>query len=110
MAIGSFEPAGGDRDLPAAGSEPPVVRLRSLLPVAVAVARRPRLWPTAVRAALDLAPAGWWRHSPFLPLPDPGWLRFRLTTAYGGDGSGPIVGRDLVDWLEWRRDWDHAAV
>lgn len=82
---------------------------RSLVPVAVAVLRRPHLWPTAFRAGLDLARPGWWRRAPYLPLPDPDWLRFRMVTAYGGDGSSPVRGDDLVEWLEWRRNWRPAA-
>lgn len=70
--------------------------------VVAAVARRPSLWSAAIGAVMDLAPAGWWRQPPFLPLPDDDWLRFRLETAYGGDGTGPIRSEDLITWLEWR--------
>ncbi len=72
---------------------------------ALAVARRPDLWAVGARATADLAPPGWWRRPPFLPLPDRDWLRFRLVTAYGGDGSTAVDGDDLVTWLEWRRHW-----
>lgn len=71
----------------------------------IALLRHPRLWPTAARVGLSLAPADWWRRAPFLPLPDRDWLRFRLETAYGGDGTGPMRGDDLVTYLEWRRDF-----
>ncbi|MFT7601678.1 MAG: hypothetical protein ACI8TP_004638 [Acidimicrobiales bacterium] len=71
----------------------------------VAVARRPDLWSTAARTAFSVAPAGWWRRTPFLPLPDRGWMHFRLETAYGGDGTGPMRSEDLVTYLEWRRDF-----
>lgn len=64
---------------------------------------RPRLWPVAVTVALRLARSGWWRRWPPLPLPDPGYLRFRLVTNYGGDGSGPPEGDDVVRYLEWCR-------
>lgn len=67
----------------------------------VAVVRRPDLWSTAVRSAIGLAPRGWWRRAPFLPLPDADWLHFRLVTAYGGDGSTPMRAHDLITWLEW---------
>lgn len=72
----------------------------------LAVLRRPDLWVTACRQALVLAPDGWWRRAPFLPLPDPDYLRFRMITAHGGDGTGAApaaVGRDLVTYLEWCR-------
>jgi hypothetical protein len=68
-----------------------------------AVARRPDLWPTALAAGRSLVPSGWWRRRPHLPLPDPDWIRFRLETAYGGDGTNPIRGADLVAWLEWKK-------
>lgn len=69
------------------------------------LARRPDLWATGARSAGDLARPGWWRRAPFLPLPDRDWLQFRMVTAYGGDGSGPVDGGDLITWLEWRRNW-----
>ncbi len=79
----------------------------------LAVLRRPDLWWTGVRQALVLAPDGWWRRPPHLPLPDPAYLRFRMVTAHGGDGSAHggdgsgvdarEVGRELVTYLEWCR-------
>jgi hypothetical protein len=68
------------------------------------VARHPGVWPTAVRQALVLAAPGWWRRRPFLPLPAPDYLRFRLQTAYGGPGDRPPDPDDLVTWLRWCRD------
>ncbi len=77
--------------------------------IASALVRRPDLWATALRAGLSLAPTGWWRRPPFLPLPDGRWLRFRLATAYGGDGrfgpDSPFDVDDLITWLEWRKAW-----
>ena len=77
-----------------------------LVAVASAVARRPDLWPAAIRQAWRLVPRRWWSSPPFLPLPDPGWLRFRLQTQYGGDGRGPVVPADVVAFLEWCRVQD----
>ena len=45
-----------------------------------------------------LARPGWWRRPPFLPLPAPDYLRFRMETAYGGAGdqrAGPRRPRHL---------------
>jgi hypothetical protein len=50
-----------------------------------------------------LARPGWWRRPPFLPVPDPDYLRFRLETAYGGTGEGPFEPADLVAYLRWCR-------
>lgn len=63
-----------------------------------AVLRRPWLWGVALR----LAPRGWWRRSPHLPLPDREYLRFRMVTMYGDATHVPEPG-DLVTYLEWCR-------
>lgn len=68
-----------------------------------AVARHPSLWPTAARLAAALAAPGWWRRRPFLPLPAPDYLRFRLQTAYGGAGDRAPEPADLVSYLRWCR-------
>jgi hypothetical protein len=68
-----------------------------------AVAKHPRLWPTAIGQARRLARRRWWATPPFLPLPDRAWLRFRLETQYG-DPSHPPVADDVVTWLQWAAD------
>lgn len=67
-----------------------------------ALAREPSLWPTAVAQAGRLARRGWWRRAPFLPLPDPDYVRFRLETQYGRDGAPEPD--DLVVYLRWCRE------
>jgi hypothetical protein len=81
---------------------------RWALAAAVAVARRPSLWLTGARQALVLAAPGWWRRSPFLPLPSPEYLRFRLQTAYGGTGDRPPEPDDIVTYLRWCRSLGRA--
>jgi hypothetical protein len=73
------------------------------------VARRPSLWGVAARQSLVLARPGWWRRRPFLPLPDAGYLRFRMQTAYGAEGTQPPVPGDLVAYLHWCRDYPRAG-
>jgi hypothetical protein len=68
----------------------------------VAVLRRPRLWFTAVTTLVDLAPNGWWKRPPFLPIPNEGLVNWRLTTAYGSSDTA-LDEADLVAYLEWRR-------
>lgn len=63
----------------------------------------PVLWSTALRQLVRLAPSRWWARWPFLPLPSPGYLRFRMETAYGGDGRHPVVAEDLRTYLRWCR-------
>lgn len=100
---------------PAAAELTPAVgsRRSGARAAAVAIARRPRLWPAATRQARALVPPGWWRRRPFLPVPDRAWLRFRMTTAYGDPGAGIDV-EDLLTWLAWtdtvRRDAASAPV
>ncbi|MEO7442572.1 MAG: hypothetical protein ABIW46_03455 [Acidimicrobiales bacterium] len=70
--------------------------------VVAAVAVRPDLWTTALRNCRALAPSGWWRRPPFLPLPDRDYLAFRLETMYGGSSPAPVPS-DVVTYLEWCR-------
>ncbi len=73
-----------------------------------AVLRHPSLWVTAIRQIGRLAPRHWWRRPPFLPLPDPAYLQFRLITAYGGDGADPQP-KDLITYLHWCRAWPEVT-
>ncbi len=72
-----------------------------------AIARRPRLWTTAARQARRLAPTGWWRRPPFLPVPAKDYVGFRTLTQYGEIGRSPTP-EDVVDYLAWCRDWDQT--
>jgi hypothetical protein len=67
-----------------------------------AVVVRPWLWPTALMQLLVLAPTGWWRRAPHLPVPDRDYFRFRMQTMYG-DASHRPEGEDLVTYLNWCR-------
>jgi hypothetical protein len=69
-----------------------------------AVIRRPSLWATAVATAFRLARPGWWRRPPFVPVPDPAYLHFRLETMYGStlERADPA---DLVAFLRWCREF-----
>lgn len=76
--------------------------LGAWLPAAAAVAAHPELWATALRQAVRLAPARWWRHPPHLPVPPRGYLAFRLETMYGHAVPRPEPG-DVVAYLRWCR-------
>jgi hypothetical protein len=71
-------------------------------PVVRGVLRRPILWPTAVGAVFAFARRGWWREPPFLPLPDTGVMRWRISTAYGM-AERTVEPDDVVAYLQWRR-------
>lgn len=81
---------------------------RWLLAMSGVVLRRPGLWLVALRQAVVMAPAGWWRRAPFLPVPDAGYLRFRMQTMYGDPDRAPDPA-DLVSYLTWCRAWPAIA-
>lgn len=81
---------------------------RWLVRAFLAVVRRPDLWGIAVVQTLRLAPTGWWRRWPPLPLPDPAYLRFRLQTQYGDPEREPEPA-DLLTYLHWCRGYGKAA-
>ena len=66
-----------------------------------ALIRHPARIPRASRAALALAPRGWWRRPPFLPLPDPAYWHFRLETAGGGQGDTPPSPDEVLEVADW---------
>lgn len=76
---------------------------RTAAVVVAALATRPSLWPAALGALHRLARPGWWRRWPLLPVPDPSYWRFRLVTAYGGDGGTVPRAEDVVAYLSWCR-------
>lgn len=89
----------------APGTVSPVdgLRLRDWIgPAARAVAARPGLWPTALRQVVVMARPGWWRHRPWLPVPDADYFRFRLVTQYGDPDHAPEP-PDVVAYLHWCR-------
>jgi hypothetical protein len=74
-----------------------------------ALAVRPHLWPVALVVAARLALPGWWRRWPPVPWPDADYWRFRMETAYGGEGETPPAPGDVVEFLEWcRQRWRRA--
>lgn len=68
----------------------------------LAVGRRPHLWAEGVRTLVAMAPRGWWRKPPFLPVPDAEYAAWRVATARGEAGAN-ITEEELVSYLEWRR-------
>ena len=83
-----------------------IARLRFVVSAAAAIAGHPSLWSTGLRQYRRLVPRRWWRRRPFLPVPDAGYLRFRLQTAYGDEEQRPAPD-DLVTYLRWCRRWPH---
>lgn len=69
-----------------------------------AVLGRPHLWVTSIRQLMALSPSRWWLHPPFLPVPSREYVSFRTHTQYGSGRTDPEV-YDVIDYLEWCRDW-----
>lgn len=92
------------------------MRTRGFGRVVRAVASRPELWSVASVVAARLVPPRWWRRWPPVPLPDLDYWRFRMQTAYGGNGDASPEPADVVEFLEWcrerercRRRWRRSA-
>ena len=77
---------------------------RDLIRLCAAILRRPNLWVTAIRQGLRLAKRGWWKTAPFLPFPASGYTAFRATTQYGS-ATATLVIADVIDYLQWCKDW-----
>ena len=65
---------------------------------------------TNPRVAWDLASLAWsmrrrrwYREPPFLPLPPPEYVRWRMYTAYGDEAAVPPL-EDVLRVARWRRD------
>ncbi|HEX2217423.1 MAG TPA: hypothetical protein VHG35_01365 [Gemmatimonadales bacterium] len=64
---------------------------------------RPRLAVDLVRTAWAFRRRQWYRRAPFLPLPDPTYLRWRMYTAYADEHAVPPA-EDVVRFARWRRE------
>jgi hypothetical protein len=71
--------------------------------LAVRALLRPRLALDLLRTAWAFRRRGWWRQPPFVPLPDPTYLRWRMYTAYADELAVPPVD-DVVRFARWRRE------
>ena len=76
------------------------VKLRSLVGP---VLRNPSVWIEGLQSARRMAPNGWWKHSPFLPIPSASYWHFRMVTVFGADGSGQLDDQQVIGFLKWSR-------
>ena len=81
--------------------------LRWCLQVGRALLARPMLWPVTMRQVVRLAPPGWWRRRPFLPVPAADYLAFRAQTMYG-DAERLPEPEDVFTYLAWCRTFPAA--
>ncbi len=63
----------------------------------------PRVASDLVALAWSMRRRGWYREPPFLPLPPPEYVRWRMLTAYGDEKAVPPAD-DVVRLARWRRD------
>jgi hypothetical protein len=63
----------------------------------------PRLAIDLLRTAWAFRRREWWRKAPFLPLPDPVYLRWRMYTAYGHEAAVPPAD-EVRHFARWRRE------
>ena len=62
----------------------------------------PRVAADLVSLAWSMRRRDWFRRAPFLPLPPPEYVRWRMYTAYGDEQAVPPV-RDVLRFARWRR-------
>lgn len=62
--------------------------------------RHPSRTSTLVRAGWRLRRRDWWRHAPFLPLPDPTYWDFRMSTISGSPAER-LTPQAMVDAATW---------
>jgi hypothetical protein len=71
--------------------------------LALRAALQPRLALDLLRTAWAFRRRRWWARAPFLPLPDPTYLRWRMHTAYADENAVPPAD-DVVRFARWRRE------
>jgi hypothetical protein len=74
--------------------------LRLVLNLTSRAAVRPGLAVDLVRVAWRFRARDWWRRPPFLPLPPPEYVRWRMYTAYGDEEAVPSA-EDVVRYARW---------
>jgi hypothetical protein len=65
-------------------------------------ARDPRVARDLLALAWVMRARRWYRKPPFLPLPPPEYLRWRMYTAFGDEACLPGAA-DVVRYARWRR-------
>lgn len=62
--------------------------------------RNPRTAIALLRVGWRFRARDWYRHFPFLPMPDRDYLRWRMYTAYGDETAVPPAD-DVVRYARW---------
>jgi len=69
---------------------------------------RPGIWPGLAGLAWRFRRRRWYARPPFLPLPPPEYLGWRVDTAFGGTDAPVPVGL-LRRYARWSRDQARAT-
>ena len=72
------------------------------LRLALRAAVRPALALDLLTAVWAFRRRDWARRPPFLPLPAPDYVRWRMYTAYGDEAAVPPL-EDVIRFARWRR-------
>jgi hypothetical protein len=63
------------------------------------LARHPSRVPVLARVGWRFRARGWWRHAPFLPLPDKDYWQFRMVTFGGREATlTPVAMVQAAQW------------
>lgn len=73
---------------------------RLALVLALRALRDPHLAAALVRVGWRFRRRQWFRHAPFLPLPDRNYLRWRMLTAYGDADAVPSPD-EVARYVRW---------
>lgn len=85
-----------------------MVRARTIARLLVQAAVRPRFAASLAAAAWRFRRRRWYARPPFLPLPPPEYVRWRVETAFG-TGDADIPTRLLLGYLSWSDEQSRAA-
>lgn len=77
--------------------------LRLSVRLALRALRRPHLALDLMRIAWRFRSSAWYRQFPFIPVPDPTYLRWRMYTAYGDYDAVPSAS-DVERYARWATD------
>lgn len=72
------------------------------LRLAARAALNPRTAADLVSLAWSMRRRAWYRRPPFLPVPPPEYVRWRMYTAYGDENAVPPLA-DVLRFARWRR-------
>ena len=76
--------------------------------LALLAVRQPLLIPAMLATAWAFRANRWYRHPPFLPVPAPAYMKWRMDTAYG-EGIRVVPSEELERYLRWGSEMRRCA-